>query len=114
MMTGAILRGSSVSQAAKLQMVIMFMISASAALASIVTTVGTLATMVDNEHRVRPDRVDVREHVIWRARHWLVSGAVSGIKAAELGGQLLAAAQDGKLDVRMVTEKLRGYWANSK
>jgi len=73
MMTGAILGGSSVSQAAKLQMVIMFMISASAA-----------------------------------------RGAVSGIKAAELGGQLLAAAQDGKLDVRMVTEKLRGYWANSK
>jgi len=81
-MTGAILGGSSVSQAAKLQMVIMFMISASAGLASIVTTVSTLVTVVDNEHRVRPDRVDVREHAIWRARHWLVSGAVSGIKAA--------------------------------
>jgi len=81
-MTGAILGGSSVSQAAKLQIVIMFMISASAALASIVTTVGTLVMMVDNEHCVCPDRVDVREHTIWRARHWLVSGAVSGIKVA--------------------------------
>ena len=81
-MTGAILGGSSVAQAAKLQMIIMFMISASAALASIVTTVSTLATVVDNEHRVRPDRVVVREHAVWRARDWLVSGAVGGIKAA--------------------------------
>lgn len=81
-MTGAILGGSSVAQAAKLQMIIMFMISASAALASIVTTVSTLATVVDNEHRVRPDRVVVREHAVWRARDWLVSGVVGGIKAA--------------------------------
>lgn len=79
-MTGAILGGSSVSQASKLQMIIMFMISASAALASIATTVCALATVVDNEHRVRPDRVDNRPHIIWRARHWLVNGAVSCIK----------------------------------
>ncbi|KIJ67119.1 hypothetical protein HYDPIDRAFT_109132 [Hydnomerulius pinastri MD-312] len=81
MMTGAILGGSSVDQAAKLQMVIMFMISASTALASIVTTVITLAIVVDNEHRVRPDRVDVKEHVIWRARNWvfaMIFGAVKG------------------------------------
>ncbi|KAI6042459.1 hypothetical protein EDC04DRAFT_2967841 [Pisolithus marmoratus] len=84
MMTGAILGGSSVSQAAKLQMIIMFMISASTALASIVTTMVSLATVVDNDHRVRPDRVDVREHAVWRARSWLVSGVVDGVKAVGL------------------------------
>ncbi len=67
-MTGAILGGSSVEQAAKLQMVIMFMISASTALASIVTTVLALALVVDGEHRVRSDRIDARKHVVWRAR----------------------------------------------
>lgn len=81
MMTGAILGGSSVSQAAKLQMIIMFMISASTTLAAMVITMVSLATVVDNDHRVRPDRVDVREHAIWRARDWLVSGIVGGVKA---------------------------------
>ncbi|KAF8837475.1 UPF0014-domain-containing protein [Paxillus ammoniavirescens] len=80
MMTGAILGGSSVEQAARLQMVIMFMISASTALASIATTVITLATVVDNEHRVRPDRVDVRDHAIWRARNWVFAKIVGGLK----------------------------------
>lgn len=80
MMTGAILGGSSVEQAAKLQMIIMFMISASTALAAIVTTVVTLSVVVDNEHRVRPDRVDVREHAIWRGRDWILAGMVGGIK----------------------------------
>lgn len=84
MMTGAILGGSSVSQAAKLQMIIMFMISASTALAAIVTTMVSLATVVDNDHRVRPDRVDIREHAIWRARNRLVSGVVGGVKAVGL------------------------------
>ena len=81
MMTGAILGGSSVAQAAKLQMVIMFMISACTALAAIVTTVVTLGIVVDNEHRVRPDRVDVNEHVIWRARNWLFCKIVGGMKS---------------------------------
>ncbi|KAG2087814.1 uncharacterized protein F5147DRAFT_727477 [Suillus discolor] len=80
MMTGAILGGSSVQQAARLQMVIMFMISASTALAAIITTVTTLAIVVDNEDRLRPDRVDVREHPVWRARNWLFSRAVDGVK----------------------------------
>ena len=70
-MTGAILGGSSVEQAAKLQMVIMFMISSSTALASIITTVLALGMVVDTEHRVRSDRIDAREHAIWRARSWL-------------------------------------------
>ncbi|KAG1841032.1 hypothetical protein DFJ58DRAFT_809361 [Suillus subalutaceus] len=80
MMTGAILGGSSVQQAARLQMVIMFMISASTALASIITTIATLAVVVDSEDRLRADRVDVREHPVWRARNWLFSRAVDGVK----------------------------------
>jgi Uncharacterised protein family (UPF0014) len=78
-MTGAILGGSSVEQAAKLQMVIMFMISASTALASIVTTVLSLGMVVDGEHRVRSDRIDGREHVVWRARNWLVGQIIGGL-----------------------------------
>ncbi|KAL0574427.1 hypothetical protein V5O48_007530 [Marasmius crinis-equi] len=57
MMTGAILGGSSVAHAAKLQMIIMFMISASTALASIATTMYAVSVVVDSEHRVRVDRV---------------------------------------------------------
>ncbi|KZT01548.1 UPF0014-domain-containing protein [Laetiporus sulphureus 93-53] len=68
MMTGAILGGSSVEQAARLQMVIMFMISSSTALSSIVTTVLALGVVVDGEHRVRSDRIDSQQHAIWRAR----------------------------------------------
>jgi hypothetical protein len=68
MMTGALLGGASVNQAAKLQMIIMFMISASTTLASIVTTTMALGVVVDGEHRVRSDRIDVRQHAIWRAR----------------------------------------------
>lgn len=79
MMTGAILGGSSVEQAAKLQMVIMFMISSSTALASIVTTILALAMVVDGEHRVRSDRVDVREHAVYRARNWLFGKILEGL-----------------------------------
>jgi hypothetical protein len=61
-------------------MVIMFMISASTALASIFTTITALAVVVDSEDRLRPDRVDVSEHVVWRARDWLISIMVEGVK----------------------------------
>lgn len=61
-------------------MIIMFMISASTALASIVTTVVTLSVVVDSEHRVRPDRVDVTEHAIWRAGNWVLAQIVGGVK----------------------------------
>ena len=73
MMTGAILGGSSVEQAARLQMVIMFMISASTALSSIVTTLLALGIVVDSEHRVRVDRIDTRQHVVWRAQKLVLS-----------------------------------------
>ena len=52
MMTGAIIGGSSVEQAAKLQTVIMFMISACAALASIATTILALFVVIDSQHRI--------------------------------------------------------------
>ncbi|KAI0337041.1 UPF0014-domain-containing protein [Trametopsis cervina] len=82
MMTGAILGGSSVQQAARLQMVIMFMISSSTALASIVTTILALSIVVDNEHRIRSDRIDNRPHAVWRARNWLFARIVAAVKSA--------------------------------
>lgn len=80
MMTGAILGGSSVQQAARLQMVIMFMISSSTALSSIVTTFLALSVVVDAEHRVRADRIDVRPHAVWRARNRLVDHVIARTK----------------------------------
>ncbi|TFK36703.1 hypothetical protein BDQ12DRAFT_654041 [Crucibulum laeve] len=70
MMTGAILGGSSVQQAARLQMIIMFMISASSVLASILTTFAAVSVVVDKQHRIRSDRIDSRPHVVWRFREW--------------------------------------------
>ena len=75
MMTGAILGGSSVQQAARLQMIIIFMISSSTALACIVTTNLALGIVVDSEHRVRTDRIDTRPHAVWRARDWVIHKA---------------------------------------
>lgn len=98
-MTGAILGGSSVQQAAKMQMIIMFMISASTALASIVTTTLVIGVVVDGEHRVRIDRVDDRQHELWRARNWLITSVgvwlkekyfwVRGQSGARIGGTRL-------------------------
>jgi hypothetical protein len=68
MMTGAILGGSSVQQAAKLQIIIMFMISSATTLASIFTTMAAIAVTVDGDHRVRGDRIDGETHALWRAR----------------------------------------------
>jgi len=99
MMTGAILGGSSVEQAAKLQMVIMFMISAATALASIVTTVLCLGMVVDGEHRVRSDRVDSRAHMVWRARSWLVDKAGQGLLRILKGGRRVV---QGREDDRLL------------
>ncbi|GJE95251.1 ABC transporter permease [Phanerochaete sordida] len=81
MMTGAILGGSSVQQAARLQMVIMFMISSCTALASIVTTVLALSVVVDAEHRIRTDKIDGRPHAVWRARDRAFAWLAAGLKA---------------------------------
>lgn len=80
MMTGAILGGSSVQQAAKLQMVIMFMISSSSALSSILVTVFALMIVVDGSSRIRTDRIDVRDHIVWRTRDAAVGRVVEGVK----------------------------------
>jgi hypothetical protein len=57
MMTGAILGGADVEQAARLQMIIMYMISASSALSCITATLITLYVCVDSDDRVRSDRI---------------------------------------------------------
>ena len=80
MMTGAILGGSSVQQAARLQMVIMFMISSSTALSSIVTTIFALSVVVDKDHRIRTDKIDNRPHAIWRGRDWLLERLAEALK----------------------------------
>ena len=74
MMTGAMLGGASVEQAALLQMVIMFMITASSALAAIATTCLVLVVVVDGQHRIRSDRTDVRPNALWRARNYVANG----------------------------------------
>lgn len=56
-MTGAILGGSSVQQAARLQMIIIFMISSSTTLATVFTTLSCIAVIVDAKHRIRCDRI---------------------------------------------------------
>ena len=94
MMTGAILGGSSVQQAARLQMVIMFMISSCTALSSIVTTIFALSVVVDRDHRVRTDRIDVRPHAVYRARNWAVGKVVEGFKS--FGGKITSIFASGK------------------
>jgi len=66
MMTGSILGGATVTQAARLQMIIMFMLSASVTLASIVATACALAVVVDSHHRVRADRIDSSGFILYK------------------------------------------------
>jgi hypothetical protein len=70
MMTGAILGGSSVQQAAKLQMIIVFMITASTTLASVFITFAAIFVLVDREHRVRLDRIEVNGEQWFHIRQW--------------------------------------------
>ena len=69
-MTGTILGGASVHQAAKLQMIIMFMITAATVLASLFITFATIIMVVDQEHRIRSDRIDDKRPVIYRVKDW--------------------------------------------
>ena len=94
MMTGAILGGSSVEQAARLQMVIMFMISASTALASIVTTIFALSVVVDVDHRIRMDKIDRRPHAIWRGRDRLVKKTGESIQLGWRKAKVLFSKRD--------------------
>ena len=77
MMTRAILDGSDVQQAARLQIVITFMIAASNALSCIVATLLVLRLCVDSKYRIRGDCIDTRPHVFCR----VCSSAVEAIFA---------------------------------
>ncbi|CUA70582.1 UPF0014 membrane protein [Rhizoctonia solani] len=81
MMTGAILGGASVDQAAKLQMVIMFMINACTTLASIVGMFSALYRAVDDCARIRSDRIFSEKFILWRARDRAINGVVDAGKA---------------------------------
>jgi hypothetical protein len=81
MMTGAILGGADVEQAARLQMIIMFMISASSGLSCIAATFFTLYECVDSEHRIRGDRIYTRPHVLHRLGGESVRVVVSSVWA---------------------------------
>jgi len=94
MMTGALLGGASVEQAAKLQMVIMFMINASATLAAMGCTVLALSVTVDKEHRVRNDRVFKGKHAIWQARDRAIGSVVHASETA----------------IANIGRKIRGAW----
>ncbi|EUC64922.1 ABC transporter permease, putative [Rhizoctonia solani AG-3 Rhs1AP] len=81
MMTGAILGGASVDQAAKLQMVIMFMINACTTLASIVGMFSALYRAIDDCARIRSDRIFSEKFILWRARDRAFNGVVDAGKA---------------------------------
>ncbi|TYJ54427.1 hypothetical protein B9479_004937 [Cryptococcus floricola] len=90
MMTGAIVGGKSVEQAARLQMIIMFMISASSALCTLIALFFSLSTLVDGCVRIRSDRLTSEAPLLYRwrneagAKMWKVvkrvGGAVTGKK----------------------------------
>jgi len=80
LMSGAILGGSSVEQAAKLQMIMMFLIASSTALATIVITVLALLIVVDPEHRLRSDRIDTRDVLIKRVLYAAGNGILYEFK----------------------------------
>ena len=75
MMVRAILDGADREQAARLQMIIVFMISASNALSCIVATHLALMVCVDSERRIRLDRIDTRPHWLCRT----CSGSVEAV-----------------------------------
>jgi len=77
MMMRAILDGTDMERAARLQMIIMFMISASNALSCIVATHLALLVCIDSERRIRLDRIDARPH-------WLCC-AFNGVTEAFFG-----------------------------
>lgn len=82
MMTGALLGGSSVDQASKLQMIIMFCISASTALGSILATILCLVIVVDSQDRVRMDRINTKKHSIWQTRDKAIKDVTNAIRDA--------------------------------
>ena len=70
-MTGSILGGASVTQAARLQMVLLFMVSSVVVLSSIIATGFALVIVVDHDHRIRMDRIDSSMFILWKYRERL-------------------------------------------
>jgi len=70
-MTGSILGGASVTQAARLQMVLVFLISSVVVLSSIVATGFALIIVVDQDHRIRVDHIDSSKFILWKYRERL-------------------------------------------
>jgi Uncharacterised protein family (UPF0014) len=70
MMTGSILGGSSVYQAAKLQIIIKFMAAASVVLASVIITIAATVVVVDADHRIRSNRISGKMPAIYRVKDW--------------------------------------------
>jgi hypothetical protein len=76
MMMRATLDGTDVEQAVRLQMIIMFMISASNALSCLVATHLALIVCIDSERRIRLDRIDARPHWLCRAFNGAIEAVV--------------------------------------
>jgi len=87
-MTGSILGGASVTQAARLQMVLMFSISSVVVLSSIVATGFALLIVIDHDHRIRADRIDSSKFILWKYRERLFE------KLGELGSIVLDRIRD--------------------
>jgi hypothetical protein len=87
-MTGSILGGASVTQAARLQMVLMFLISSVVVLSSIVATGFAIFIVVDQDHRIRMDRIDSSKFILWRYRERLFE------RIGEFGSGVLARIRD--------------------
>jgi hypothetical protein len=67
MMIRTILGGTGIEQAARLQIIITFMMAASTALSCIVATHFVLWVCVDSKQRIRSNCIDTRPHVVRRA-----------------------------------------------
>jgi hypothetical protein len=67
MMIRTILGGTDVEQAARLQMIITFMMAASTTLSCIIATHLVLWICVDSEQHIRSNYIDTRPHVVRRA-----------------------------------------------
>jgi hypothetical protein len=67
MMIRTILGGTDVEQAARLQIIITFMMAASTTLSCIVATHIVLWICVDSEQHIRSNRIGTRPHVVHRA-----------------------------------------------
>lgn len=57
MMTGQILAGADPSEAARYQMVIMFLLGAAATLGAVASIYAAVLHLIDGGHRLRPDRL---------------------------------------------------------